>query len=219
MDMRYVDLSHEIFSELMTYKGLPAPLICDFLSREDSRDLYDGDTTFSIAKVEMVGNTGTYMDCPYHRYQDGKEFSDFFITDMADLPAVKISVHHTETLAIDRPYFENLELSGKAVLVETGWSRHWNSDQYFENHPFLTKDAAMFLLHNNVKLVGIDSYNIDDTGQNNRPVHTILLGANILIVEHMCQLHLLPQKDFIFSAIPPKIKAMGSFPVRAFAKF
>ena len=217
--MRYVDLSHEIADGMITYKGLPAPLICDYLSREDSFPYYDGETSFSIGKVEMVGNTGTYMDCPFHRYPDGKDFSDFFLTDMADLEGIKIKVPYRDSLAIDRPYFEGHELEGKAILIETGWASYWGKDAYFENHPFITAAAAEFLKNIRVKLVGIDSYNIDDTRQNSRPAHSILLGANILIVEHMCQLHLVPQNNFWFTAIPPKIKGMGSFPVRAFAKF
>ncbi|MCB0687447.1 MAG: cyclase family protein [Saprospiraceae bacterium] len=217
--MRYVDLSHEIFDGLITYKGLPAPLICDFLTREASRSMYDGDTSFSIGKVEMVGNSGTYMDCPFHRYADGKDFSELFVSDLADLLAVKVSVPHQEIQAIDRKYFEGLNLTNKAVLIETGWSKFWNTDRYFEGHPFVTSDAAQYLFENKVKLVGIDSYNIDDTRQNSRPAHSILLANDIPIVEHMCQLHLVPKSDFFFTAVPPKIKAMGSFPVRAFAKF
>lgn len=217
--MRYVDLSHTIFNGLQTYKGLPAPLICDYLSREASREHYEEGTTFSIGRVDMVGNTGTYMDCPFHRYEDGKDFTQFFLSDLADLPGVKVSVPFTETKAIRRQHLEDLELVGKAVLIETGWSKHWNTEQYYVDHPFLSIDAAEYLRTNKVKLVGIDSYNIDDTRSNARPVHSILLGKNILIVEHMCQLHLTPGSDFYFTAIPPKIKAMGSFPVRAFVKF
>ncbi|MCB0667964.1 MAG: cyclase family protein [Saprospiraceae bacterium] len=217
--MRYVDLSHTIFNGLQTYKGLPAPLICDYLSREASRELYEDGTTFSIGSVDMVGNTGTYMDCPFHRYEDGKDFTQFFLSDLADLPGVKVSVPFTETKAISRQHFEDLELEGKAVLIETGWSKHWNTEQYYVDHPYLSIDAAEYLRTNQVKLVGIDSYNIDDTRSNSRPVHSILLGKNILIVEHMCQLHLTPGSNFYFTAIPPKIKGMGSFPVRAFVKF
>lgn len=216
---RYVDLSHTISDGLVTYKGLPAPLICDYLTREASRDLYEEGTSFSIASINMVGNTGTYMDCPYHRFEDGRDFNEFFISDMADLPGLKVSVPYEDRLSVGPDLFEELDLKGKAILIETGWSRHWNTERYFEHHPFLTREAAEYLRQHEVKLVGIDSYNIDNTGSNARPAHTILLGANILIVEHLCQLHLVPSHDFLFSALPPKIRGMGSFPVRAFAKF
>ncbi len=217
--MRYVDLSHTILNGMITYKGLPAPLICDYLSREESINFYDGETTFQIGKMEMVGNTGTYLDCPFHRYADGKDFSELFISDLADLPALRVQVPHTHSLAVDIEAFEGLDLAGRAVMVHTGWSEFWRTDAYFEQHPFVTERAANFLRDKKITLIGIDSHNIDDTRQKSRPVHSILLGAGILIVEHMCQLHLLPDKDFLFTAVPPKIRGTGSFPVRAYAKF
>ena len=217
--MRYVDLSHEIHHEMITYKGLPAPLICDYLSREDSRPYYDGKTTFQIAKVEMVGNTGTYIDCPLHRYHDGKDFCEYFVSDLADLPGLKVHQPFDRHLAVDVDLFQDLDVKGKAILIHTGWSKFWRKEQYFENHPYLTADAAAYLKENQVKMVGIDSHNIDDTRSDTRPVHSILLGADIPIVEHMSQLHLIPNQGFFFSAVPPKISGIGSFPVRAFAKF
>lgn len=217
--MRYVDLSHTILDGMITYKGLPAPLICDYLSREESINLYEGETTFQIGKMEMVGNTGTYLDCPFHRYADGKDFSELFISDLADLPALRVQVPYKHSLAVDIDAFEGLDLAGRAVIVHTGWSEFWRADAYFEDHPFVTERAANFLRDKKITLIGIDSHNIDDTRQKTRPVHSILLGAGILIVEHMCQLHLLPDKDFLFTAVPPKIRGTGSFPVRAFAKF
>ena len=217
--MRYVDLSHSISDGMITYKGLPAPVICDYYSREESRKFYEEGTSFQIGKVDMVGNTGTYIDCPYHRFENGHDFSELFLSDLTDLPGCQVSVPFEKTIAIDREFFENLDIENKAVLVHTGWSRHWRTEKYFDNHPYLTEEAALFLKANKVRLVGIDSHNIDDTRMRTRPVHTILLSAGILIVEHLCQLHLLPQKGFLFTAVPPKIKKTGSFPVRAFAKF
>ncbi|NND08859.1 MAG: cyclase family protein [Saprospiraceae bacterium] len=217
--MRYVDLSHEIEDGMITYKGLPAPLICDFLSRSDSRLQYEGETSFQIGQVEMVGNTGTYIDCPFHRFADGKDFSTLFISDLADLVSLRIDAPYQEGLAIGRSHFEGLNLENKAILIHTGWSTHWRTDRYFEDHPFLTAEAAELIKEGGAKVVGIDSHNIDDTNQKNRPVHTTLLGANICIVEHMCQLHLIPPKGGFFTAVPPKLRGMGSFPVRAFVKF
>lgn len=214
----FIDLSHTIENGLITYKGLPAPVICDYLSREESKKIYEPGTTFQIGKIDMVTNTGTYIDCPFHRYEHGKDLSEVELERFADLDAVRISVPFTETLAIIPDHFKNFDLKNKAVLVHTGWDSHWRTDQYFNNHPYLTKEAAEYLLSCEVKLVGIDSHNIDNTAGNARPVHSILLGAEILIVEHLCNLNLLPQEGFTFSAIPPKFKGVGTFPVRAMAK-
>jgi arylformamidase len=217
-----IDLSHTITHGLITYKGLPAPIICDYLTREASRKLYAPGTEFQIGKIEMVANTGTYLDSPFHRYADGKDLSELELQKLANLPAIKISAaandNNNHKQAIDISCFPRAEnLAGKAVLVETEWSRHWNTPQYFEGHPFLTKDAAKFLADSNVALVGIDSHNIDDVKDLRRPVHTILLKQGIPIVEHMTNLAAVPATDFRFFAVPVKVKGFGTFPVRAFA--
>lgn len=214
----YIDLSHTIENGLITYKGLPAPIICDYLSREASKSIYGDGTTFQIGKIEMVTNTGTYIDCPFHRFEHGKDLSEVGIEAFTDLAGTVISIPHTETLTITRDHLRGYEVRNRAVLIHTGWDKHWNTPLYYENHPHLTGDAAEYLRDCGVKLVGIDSHNIDYTGGNTRPVHTTLLGAEILIVEHMCNLQLIPAGDFLFSAIPPKFKGAGTFPVRAMAK-
>lgn len=211
-----IDLSHIIFDGLVTYKGLPAPIICDYLSRENSRGFYEEGTEFQIGKIEMVTNTGTYIDCPFHRFEQGKDLSQIALEQCAELEAITINAK--DTTAIGPEYFEGKEISGKAVLVYTNWARHWNMPAYFEGHPYLTTEAALFLKEAGVKLVGIDSHNIDNTQGKSRPVHTTLLGAEILIVEHLCNLDKLPAKGYIFNAVPPKVKGAGTFPVRAFAK-
>jgi kynurenine formamidase len=213
-----IDLSHVIEHGMITYKGLPAPLICDYLSREESRKFYAEGTAFQIGKIEMVSNTGTYLDCPFHRYADGKDLSEIDLSDFTDLDTVVVRADWRTVQAIDESYFQGLNLSDKAVLVHTDWSTHWRTDQYFENNPFLTASAAEFLKDAGVKLVGIDSHNIDDTRGNTRPVHSILLRHNILIVEHLTNLARLPTQGFQFSAVPPKFKGVGTFPVRAFAR-
>ena len=211
-----IDLSHTVEHGLVTYKGLPAPIICDYLSREASRKFYDPGTEFQIGKLEMVGNTGTYLDSPFHRYADGKDLSQLELSKLADLPALKVSSNGKQ--AVDVSVFpRGIDLAGMAVLVETGWSRHWNTAQYYEGHPFLTEDAASFLANSGVALVGIDSHNIDDAQDLRRPVHTILLGREIPIVEHMTNLGRLPERGFRFFAVPAKVKGFGTFPVRAFA--
>jgi arylformamidase len=211
-----IDVSHTIEHGLVTYAGLPAPIICDYLSREDSKDHYASGTQFHIGKIEMVANTGTYVDSPFHRFEDGKDLSELPLTSLANLEGIVIRVPSRSDRAIDVPAFPRTDLTGKAVLVHTGWSKHWNSERYFEGHPFLTGDAAAFLRDAGVSLVGIDSLNIDDTSDGTRPVHTTLLEAGIPVAEHLTRLHLLPDRAFRFFAVPVKVKAFGTFPVRAF---
>lgn len=210
---RLYDLSHTIEHGMITYKGLPAPLICDYLSREDSKKNYTEGTSFQIGKIEMVSNTGTYVDVPFHRYEDGKDLNDVALERFVNIPAVVVA---TREMSIGPDVFAKYDVKGKAVLVNTGWSKHWRTDQYFENHPFLTEAAAEYLKEKGAKLVGIDSHNIDDTRTKSRPVHTVLLRAEILIVEHLCNLDGLPTGDLFFTAVPPKFKGVGTFPVRAF---
>jgi arylformamidase len=209
-----IDLSHTIEHGLVTYKGLPAPLICDFLSRQESRRIYAPGTEFHIGKIEMVANTGTYVDSPFHRYADGQDLSELPLESLANLDAVVVRPHGRATT---RAAFRNLDLRGKAVLINTGWDRHWASDQYFEGHPFLTADAARHIAESGAALGGIDSLNIDDTADLTRPAHSILLRAGIPIAEHLCNLGALPEHGFRFFAVPVKVKQFGTFPVRAFA--
>lgn len=196
---------------------MPAPIICDYLSREASKEHYAEGTQFQIGKIEMVANTGTYIDAPFHRYEDGKDLSELPLEKLAYLPGILIDATAAPLRAIDVHFFEGKDLKGKAVLVRTDWSKHWETDQYFEDAPYLTAESAKYLKQSGVKLVGIDSYNIDNVEDGERPVHTILLGAEIPIVEHMCQLDKIPDRPFQFSAIPPKVKGFGTFPVRAIA--
>jgi arylformamidase len=214
----FVDLSHTIEDGLITYKGLPAPLICDYLSREKSREIYEAGTEFQIGKIEMVANTGTYVDCPFHRYEHGKDLSQVGIDSFADLDGIVIRADYRRTRTVDARFFQDKEVRGRAVLVHTGWDVHWATDAYFGDHPFLTEDAARYLQACGVKLVGIDSMNIDNTQVKSRPVHSTLLGSEILIVEHLCNLGELPDEGFSFSALPPKFRGVGTFPVRAMAR-
>jgi kynurenine formamidase len=213
-----IELSHTIEHGLVTYKGLPAPIVCDYLSREQSKAIYEAGTQFQIGKIEMVTNTGTYLDCPFHRYEHGKDLSEVGLEAFTDLDGIVIRADYRQGLAVDVAHFQAKELRGRAVLVHTGWDVHWNTEVYYENHPYLTADAANYLQQCGVKLVGIDATNIDNTQGKTRPVHTTLLGHEILIVEHLCNLGRLPDEGFTFTATPPKFKGLGTFPVRAFAK-
>ena len=216
---KFIDLSHTIEHGLVTYKGLPAPIICDYLSRVKSKELYAAGTEFQIGKIEMVANTGTYIDCPFHRFENGKDLAEVNLECFTDLETMVIRVPFSETLAITQEHLKNYEIKNKAVLFHTGWDTYWNTEKYYDHHPFLTEGAAQYLKDCQVKLAGIDSHNIDNTLGKDRPVHTTLLGAEILIVEHLCNLESLPPDGFTFSAIPPKIKGMGTFPVRAMGKY
>jgi arylformamidase len=214
MEKTLVDLSHAIEDGMVTYKGLPGPHICDFWSREASAAFYDDGATFQIGRIEMVANTGTYLDAPFHRFEDGDDLAALDLTRLAGLEGLVV---HSNGPDIGPELFERLDVDGKAVLVHTGWDRHWRTEAYQSGHPFLTEAAASLLAGQGARLVGIDSHNIDDTARRERPVHTLLLGAGILICEHMTNLAALPESGFRFYAVPPKVVGMGTFPVRAFA--
>jgi kynurenine formamidase len=217
-DGNLIDLSHTVEHGMLTYKGLPAPIICDYLSREASRARYAPGTEFHIGKIEMVANTGTYLDSPFHRYAHGHDLSQLELESLADLDCIVVRVTERASRAIDRLPFDIAQVKGKALLFHTGWDIHWRTDQYFEGHPHLTGELAEALVKAGVTLVGIDSYNIDSTDDGTRPVHSALLGAGIPIVEHMCGLAAVPDRGARFFAVPVKVKGMGTFPVRAFAR-
>lgn len=212
-----VDLSHTIEAGMVTYKGLPAPLISDYLSREDSRNSYTENTEFHIGKIDMVANTGTYIDSPFHRYPSGNDLSQMPIHSVVNLEGVLVRLSDSHGRSMTKESLMGINFKDKAVLIHTGWDKHWGTDHYFGAHPFLTRDAADYLKDNGAALVGIDSFNIDDTQDGSRPVHTILLGANIPIIEHLTNLSHLPDIGFKLFAAPPKIVGLGSFPVRVFA--
>ena len=213
--MKFIDVSHVVEHGMLTYPGIPAPTISDYLNREASKSHYAEGTAFHIGKIDMVANTGTYIDAPFHRYSKGKDLSELNLGTLANLAGI---VFHADPASrvIGPALFEGIELKGKAILIHTGWDRHWRTDNYFHGHPYLTEETARYLKASKVTLVGIDSLNIDDTENPTRPVHSILLGAEIPVVEHLCNLEALPDDGFKFFAVPVKIKKIGSFPVRAF---
>ena len=214
-----IDLSHEIEHGMVTYRGLPSPAVSDWLSREASTARYAAGTTFQIGKIELLANTGTYIDAPFHRYQDGRDVAGYALEAVADLPGIVVRSADAHGRMIDASVFKGQDVKGKAVLVHTGWDAHWRTDTYSSGqHPFVTKAAAEYLAKTGVALVGIDSLNIDDDKDGSRPAHTILLGASVAIVEHMTNLAALPDDGFRFFAVPPRVRGMGSFPVRAFAR-
>jgi kynurenine formamidase len=216
-EKRIVDLSHVIEHGMTTYKGLPGPEICDFWERESTAGNYDDGSTFQIGRIDMIANTGTYVDAPFHRYADGADLADLPLQSLADLPGVVVRQPWENGIEIGAAAFEGHDVGGKAVLVHSGWDRHWRTERYLSDNPFLTAEAADWLVEQGAAFVGIDSLNIDDTRVRTRPVHTKLLAAGIPICEHMTNLGSLPDQGFRFSAVPPKVRGMGSFPVRAYA--
>jgi arylformamidase len=213
---RLIDVSHGVEYGMVTYRGLPAPVVCDYLSREASRQVYAPGVEFHIGKVEMVANTGTYLDSPFHRYADGSDLAGLPLETLADLDAVVVRRPAEGGRAVGVETFRHLDVRGKAVLVHTGWDARWGADAYFEGHPFLTADAAAWLRDEGAVLVGIDSLNIDDTADLARPVHSTLLKAGIPVVEHLTRLGELPEAGSRFFAVPVKFRGMGTFPLRAF---
>jgi kynurenine formamidase len=215
---RLIDVSHTVEDGMVTYPGFPAPVICDWMSREASRAQYANGTEFQIGQVDMIANTGTYVDSPFHRYADGKDVSELPLESVADVECVVVRVDSAQGPAIDSIPLAASRIAGRAVLFHTGWDRHWRTDAYFDGHPFLTERAAAWLVKAGAIIVGIDSLNIDSTATGERPVHTTLLGREIPIVEHMRGLAEVPEEGGRFTAVPVKVKGLGTFPVRAFVR-
>lgn len=213
---RLIDLSHDIEDGMITYPGLPAPVIADWLSREASGRHYAPGTEFHIGKIEMLANTGTYLDAPFHRYAAGVDIAGYPLDAIADLDGVVVRAKGRGRV-LDADLFHDVDVRGKAVLVHSGWDVQWRTERYGQGHPFLTRAAVERLVRQAASLIGIDSLNIDDDTDGTRPAHTLLLRAGIPIVEHLCNLDQLPAAGFRFYAVPPKVKGLGSFPVRAFA--
>jgi kynurenine formamidase len=214
---KFIDLSHVVEDGMITYKGLPAPIICDYLTREESRKTYTDGTEFQIGKIELVSNTGTYLDTPFHRFADGEDLSEVGLDRLADLPVTVVDAGSATRIGPDL-FSAAGDVRDRAVLVRTGWSRHWRTDAYFEDYPALTGEAATFLVESGAALVGIDSFNIDIWEDKSRPVHTRLLGAGIPIIEHMTNLADVPDHGGRLYATPVKFKGVGTFPVRVFVQ-
>ena len=214
---RAIDLSHEIHDGLITHPGLPAPRITTFLSHEASVGRYAPGTTFEIKGIEMVANTGTYLDMPAHRFVGAADLAALALAQVVDLPGLLVDVSEQPGRAVGADAFAGLDLAGRAVLVRTGWDRHWGTPAYLADNPFLTADAAAALVAAGAAAVGIDSLNVDALDDPSRPAHTAILAAGIPLVEHLCGLEQLPRDGFRFFAVPPRITGMATFPVRAFA--
>jgi kynurenine formamidase len=211
-----IDLSHPFGDGTVTYPGLPAPVVGDHLSREESRARYAPGYEFQIGRIDMVANTGTYLDTPFHRYADGHDLAGLDLARVVDVAGLLVDATAVQGAGAD--LLAGRDLAGRAVLFHTGWDRHWGTDAYGDGtHPFVAVDAAERLVDAGAALVGIDSVNIDDTRTGERPIHSILLAAGIPIVEHLRGLGQLTGSTFRFTAAPPAVVGMGTFPVRAYA--
>ncbi len=216
---RLIDLSHVIRAGLVTYAGLPAPIVTPHLTREESKKVYADGVEFQMDIVTMIGNTGTYLDSPFHRFEGGADLAALPLETLVDQPAEVFHVEGAPERGIGAEIFRNRNVSGKAVLLHTGWSRFFEKKSYTVGAPFLTGTAAEYLVEQGVTLVGIDSVNIDDMESGGeRPAHSLLLGAGIHVVEHLTGLEQLPESGSMFSAVPPRFEGFGTFPVRAYAR-
>lgn len=215
--LELVDLSHPIEHGMLTYPGLPVPVIADHLSRADSRERYRGEAEFHIARIEMVANTGTYIDAPFHRFDGATDIGELPLASVAYLRGVLVHLAPAHR-ALNVEDVTGHDLRGAALLVHTGWSRYWRTDSYGDPaHPYVSRAAAEVLAESGAALVGIDSVNIDDIGDASRPAHTLLLQKGIAVVEHLTNLHALEDRPFTFFAVPAPVKGVGTFPIRAFA--
>jgi arylformamidase len=212
----FVEISHPIKEGMKTYPGLPIPEVSIVIDYESSREIYHHQSEFKIACLHVCGNTGTYVDSPAHRYQNGMDLSELPLSSLAHLPVKVIDATDYPQRGIGPDIFQHLDLQGKAVLIRTDWSKHWGTEHYFEPHPYLTAEACDYLLKADVKFVGIDSLNIDDTNDMARPAHTKLLGAGIPVCEHLTNLVAIPHTETRLHAVPIAWVGGATFPVRAY---
>lgn len=214
---QWAELSHVISDGMITYPGLPAPEITPHLTREASRQVYAPGTEFAIDRISMVGNTGTYVDSPFHRYADGTDLSGLPLSSLADLPAVVVRTVDSGVRAVDVDALATFDVAGRAVLLHTGGDRHWSTPAYADDAPYLTEAGARLLVDGGARLVGIDAVNIDDLADLSRPAHTDLLAAGVLVLEHLTRLGDLPADGARLHAAPPAWHGVGTWPVRAYA--
>jgi arylformamidase len=212
-----VELSHEIVAGMTTYPGLPGPEITPHMTHADSRGRYAPGTEFAIDRISMVGNTGTYVDSPHHRYPGAADLAGLPLESIADLPAVVVRLADSAERGIGPAAFGAVDVAGAAVLLHTGWDRHWGSDAYGGSAPYLSEPAARLLADAGARLVGIDSVNIDDAQDPARPAHSILLAAGIPVLEHLTGLDRVPVTGARLHAAPPRVRGFSTFPVRAYA--
>jgi kynurenine formamidase len=217
LSARVIDLSHEIVDGMTTHPGIPPPVISTFLTHEASAERYAPGTTFEIGRIDMVANTGTYLDTPAHRFRGRPDLSGLQLERVVDLEGVLVDCRDREEKGIGPDALDGVDVGGRAVLVATGWDANWGTPAYVSDNPFLTEMAARFLVDHGAALIGIDSLNVDSLADPRRPAHTAILGAGLPLVEHLTGLDQLPREGWRFFAVPPRIRGLATFPVRAFA--
>lgn len=217
MTTTFVELSHEIENGMPSYPGIPGPHISALLDHEASRARYDNQAEFYLGMIEVAGNTGTYIDSPFHRDPTGDDLSQIPLEAVAGVSAVVVDCEMDVDRAVDVEATPG-EIAGRAVLVRTRWDTRWGSEEYWSSGPFLSASTVKLLAEARPALVGVDFSNVDDTDDPARPAHTQLLRANVLVLEHLCNLYLLPPTGARIYAVPLRIKGGASFPVRAFAE-
>lgn len=202
---------------MITHPGIPAPTISTFLTHESSAARYAPGTTFEIGRIDLVANTGTYLDTAAHRFRGRSDLAGLALDRVVDLPGVLVDCRDRAERGIGPEAFDGVQVAGRAVLVATGWDVHWGTPTYLADNPFLTEEAARRLVEEGAALIGIDSLNVDSLADSRRPAHTAILDAGIPLVEHLTGLGALPRDGWRFFAVPPRIRGMATFPVRAFA--
>lgn len=212
---RFIEVSHSIEAGMKTYPGLPVPEAEILLDFDASRERYHGESEFLIASLHLCGNTGTYVDSPRHRHRAGTDLAGLALDSVAHVPAIRVDARESSSRGLGPEWFQGLDLAGKAVLVNTGWARHWRTERYFSDNPFLTAGACELLVRSAVRFVGIDSLNIDDVQDFKRPAHTLLLGAGIPVCEHMTNLEQVKSGGYLH-AVPIAWVGGATFPVRAY---
>jgi kynurenine formamidase len=213
---RFIDLSHPVEDGVITYPGLPAPRVNTFLSRDDTARALASGVSFHVGRIDMVTNTGTYLDAPFHYHADGVDIAELPLERLVDVPAICLRAYAQPVVGVQH-LGEPDRLWGKAVLVHTGWSRYWGTEQYRTGSPYLSAEAAHLLVEANIALLGVDALNVDNINDPARPVHHTLLGNGIPILEHLTNLDLVPDRNFRLTTLPAPVRRIGSFPVRAVA--
>jgi len=213
-----IDLSHPIEDGMRVYPGLPSPRVGATLDHDASRPRYEGKAEFHLGEYALTGAAGTYLDSPFHRHRELGDLASLELARLVGLPG--ISLDHLGA-AGPEPFATEVtdeELTGRAVVLRTGWSERWGTDSYWERGPFLTGHLIERLVGAPAAVVGIDLWNVDDVDDLTRPAHTELLRAGIPVVENLASVARLPRTGFRFTAVPPRIVGGSNFPVRAFAE-
>ncbi len=208
--MRVIDLTHTLNSDISVYPGSEKPKFTEVLTIEKNGA--------AEKLIEVYTHSGTHMDAPAHMCENGKTLDQFNPSDFLG-KALIIDVTHLE----DRIGFEDILPFGpwlsdvKFVFFRTGWSKYWGTDKYLKGYPVLTKKAANWLCEQRVRGVGVDTLSVDALDTDEYPVHKILLGCDMFIIENLTGLEVLPEKHIEVACLPMKIEKSDGAPARVIA--